>query len=154
MLHRVLASLTFLLTLSLCVAPDSAHAQTATDGDAMLGLTTLGLTTTLIALAGIGVYASTKGDGDRRADAAVYYLRQHALQVRQDLCLGRGPVLDQLAVELRVTGARRATFVRSLRLRRVMLLALAEPAQLTPERALRFFSMVRKLAPSGPAVRT
>lgn len=149
LLNRMLISLVFLMLL--CVVPNSAHAQ---DAEAMAGLSTLGLTTTLIGLAGVGIYASSKGNGDRRAAAAIYYLRQNSFQVRQDLCLGRGPVFNQLAVELRVSGAKRAVFARSLRKGRAKLLALADPIRLTPKRALRFFSIVRKLALSGAAVRT
>ena len=128
-------------------SPHSALAQATagSGGDAAAGLSTLLLTTGGIALSGIGCYVlTTKKDGERHA-AAMFYLRQNALQVRQDVCFGRGPILDEMAAELRLTRAEERQLGVALRRDRRALLALADPAMLTPQRAWLFFETVRKL---------
>jgi hypothetical protein len=130
----------------LAQATNPASPTGSQTGDASLGLTTTGVTTTGIALSGIGAYfITTKKDDRGRAAAAMHWLRQHALQVRQDLCLGRGPTLSEIAAEMRVAQPSRRLFGSTLRKHRHELLDLASPAKLTPERAVRFFVTIRSL---------
>lgn len=111
-------------------------------------VTVSGTTTTAVALAGMGTYASSSQgrDNQRRGVAAMLYLRQHAAQVREELTMGRGPMLAALASELRVAPQRVAAFTRRVRTDRQQLLALAESAGLTPQRALTFFAHIEHLA--------
>ena len=125
----------------------SAQATTGTSGDAAAGMTTLLLTTGGIALSGVGCYVITsKGDDKPHRTAAMLYLRQNALQVRQDLTFGRGPIVDELAAELKVRRSDKPALGKALRDQRRVLLSLADPARLTPERAWQFFDTVRTVA--------
>lgn len=131
--------------------PGVASAQTtatgSTTGDAAAGLTTTALTTVGIALSGIGVYViSSKGDDHARSAAALQYLRQHSLQVRQDICLGHGPMVAELAKELGLTRAQGSALGVQLRKQRKEFLTLVDPTHLTSQRAWQFFDAVRRLA--------
>ena len=130
--------------------PQSAHAQAASTSDETAGAglvsTTTGVGTTGIGLSGVGIYViSSKGD-DKRSAAAMHYLRRNALQVRQDLCLGRGPIVEEIAVELRLGRTQGLGLGTQLRKQRHDLLALADPKRLTPDRAWQFFDAVRRIA--------
>ena len=103
----------------------------------------------MIALAGIGSYALTSKD--KGGDRAARYLRENALDVRQGIAQGEGPVVDDLAAAFRVHDSRRLQFVRGLRAARIELFSLAEPASLTDERALHFLERVRAVAEAAAA---
>ncbi len=138
--------LAFLVLASFAMPMTAARADDAAAGGGLL-TTTIGITAT-IALAGVGSYASSsKGNDDhRRGAAAMLYLRQHAAQVREELTMGRGPMLASLATELRIRAQDVGDFTRRVRCSRQALLALAEPATLTPQRALQFFAQIEQFA--------
>ena len=113
----------------------------STDEDVVstvLGMTAVATTIGL----GIGGYAITKS-ANRRAAVAEIYLRQHAVELRQELCLGRGPILSRFAATLMTDKRQRRTFTSAVHKRRFVLLALAAPTKLTTERALQFFRVLR-----------
>ena len=130
--------------------PNRAFAQASGEANAMAGMSTLLLTTVGIGLSGVGIYVISSKNDDKRRAAAMYYLRNNALQVRQDICLGRGPVLQEMAVELRLGPKAGQALGTALRKQRHELLSLADPKRLTPDRAWQFFDAVRRIAKQTP----
>lgn len=110
---------------------------------------------TVITAAGVtyGSYRLT-AKSTEAGKVAEIYLRRHAIALRQDLCLGRGPQLGELLAALPLAPAQRPAYAKSLLSRRRELLALAAPAQLNPERALRFFEIVTDLLPRPVAAKS
>lgn len=82
--------------------------------------------------------------------AAQVYLRARAHQLREDLALGAGPTLEDLAAAARIRRENLDTFGRLLRGHRAELLALADARTLTPERALEWLQRVGELARADP----
>lgn len=71
-------------------------------------------------------------------EAAAMYLRDSSLQLAQDLSLGHGPVLDQLAGALQVPVTHRPTMRRLLREHRRELIELTRRELMTRPRAVQF----------------
>ncbi len=118
------------------------------ESDTDLTLTVMGLVTTVsVVAAAWGIYRTTAHQ-QRAAGVAEAYLRHHALQLRQELALGRGPLLRRLARGMGLTGATRAHFERGVMAQRLRLLDLAHPQRLTPTRALSFFATLRAFVPA------
>ena len=85
-----------LLMMSVSLAAIPAHAADDASGGMALLTTTVGATTS-IALAGIGTYAlSSKDDNRRSAAAAMLFLRNHATDVRQTVATGNGVLLQEI----------------------------------------------------------
>ncbi len=99
-----------------------------------------------VALATYGTYRATTNT-NQSGKVAEIYLRHHAIALRQDLCLGRGPLLHELLAALPMKPSQRASYAAAVRTRRRALLELADPAKLNPERALAFFEILRDLLP-------
>ena len=119
----------------------------SSNSDSEMILTVLGIVTVAGALgATFGLYKTTANanDADRVAEA---YLRRHAVQLRQDLCFGRGPLMSLLTAALKLDAKQRGLFLRNARLRRWRLLKLADPRTLTPKRARKFFVQLASLVP-------
>lgn len=100
---------------------------------------TAGLATTA-GLVGLAIYALTpKTDASvdvAAAQTALLYFRGNAHQLSQDLALGAGPAIDDLAHAAAIAPAHRVRFGKTLRQHRVELLALADPATIDLDRAL------------------
>lgn len=82
--------------------------------------------------------------------AAQVYLRSRTHQLREDLALGAGPTVDDLAAAANIRRENLGTFGRLLRANRGELLALADTRTLTPERALVWLERVGELARTDP----
>ncbi len=82
--------------------------------------------------------------------AAQVYLRARTHQLREDLALGAGPTVEDLAAAARIRREHLGVFGRVLRANRKELLALAESSTLTPEHALAWLERVGELARADP----
>ena len=118
----------------------------------MLAATAL-LTTTVAGLGAAiyGLHQSAEDAGEARSAAA--YLRANSAQLRQDLALGAGPTLDDLAAAAVIPREHRGRFGRVLQRHRVELLALGRPEELTAERALRLLERIGELVKRDPLLR-
>lgn len=85
--------------------------------------------------------------------AAQAYLRGRTHQLREDLSLGAGPSIEDLAALARIRRDNLRLFGWVLRAHRVELLALTDDATLTPERALLWLARVGELAATQPPLR-
>src|SRR6218665_1771314 len=82
--------------------------------------------------------------------AAQAYLRSRTHQLREDLALGAGPSIEDLAAMARIRRENLRLFGQVLREHRAGLLSLAQPSLLTPERALEWLRRGGQLAGAGP----
>lgn len=80
------------------------------------------------------------------ARAAQTYLRSRTHQLREDLALGAGPTVEDLAALARIRREHVGLFGRLLRAHRHELLALADERTLTPERAAAWLRRVGEIA--------
>ncbi|MFP2911837.1 hypothetical protein ACLESD_43805 [Pyxidicoccus sp. 3LFB2] len=81
---------------------------------------------------------------------AQVYLRSRTHQLREDLALGAGPTVEDLAAAANIRRENLGTFGRVLRSHRKELLAMADARTLTPERALAWMERVGELARADP----
>jgi hypothetical protein len=84
--------------------------------------------------------------------AAQTYLRSRAHQLREDLALGAGPTIEELASLARIRRENLGTFGRLLRAHRQELLALANVRALTPQRAVEWLRRVGEIASTDPRI--
>jgi hypothetical protein len=84
------------------------------------------------------------------ARAAQTYLRSRSHQLREDLALGAGPTVEDLAALARIRREHLGIFGRLLRAHRHELLAMADARTLTPERAAAWLRRVGELARTDP----
>jgi hypothetical protein len=82
--------------------------------------------------------------------AAQMYLRSRTHQLREDLALGAGPTIEELASLARIRRENLGVFGRLLRTHRQELLVLADARALTPERAVEWMRRVGELASTDP----
>ncbi|WP_244981949.1 hypothetical protein [Corallococcus exercitus] len=82
--------------------------------------------------------------------AAQVYLRARTHQLREDLALGAGPTVDDLAQAARIRRENLDVFGKLLRTHRKELLLMADAKQLTPERARAWLERVGELARTEP----
>lgn len=95
-------------------------------------------------------------ESQRRADvvaATMMYLRDNAEQLKQDLALGAGPSLDDLAAAAQIRMEDRPLFARTLQLHRAELLALAREDALDEHRAVAFLERIGLLVRNDPVLR-
>lgn len=85
-----------------------------------------------------------------QAELALRYLRQNELQLRQDLALGAGPALDDLAWIAEIHPDNEREFARVLQQHREELLSAADARQLTRERAASCFVRIGELIARHP----
>ncbi|QSQ28539.1 hypothetical protein JY651_45410 [Pyxidicoccus parkwayensis] len=81
---------------------------------------------------------------------AQVYLRSREHQLREDLALGAGPTVEDLAAAAHIRRENLGTFGRVLRAHRQELLALADASTLTPTKALAWLERVGALAGTDP----
>ncbi|WP_244238977.1 hypothetical protein [Corallococcus carmarthensis] len=81
---------------------------------------------------------------------AQVYLRARTHQLREDLALGAGPTVDDLAQAARIRRENLDVFGKLLRTHRKELLMMAEAKTLTPERARAWLERVGALARTEP----
>ncbi|NMO19119.1 hypothetical protein HPC49_49215 [Pyxidicoccus fallax] len=97
--------------------------------------------------------AAERREGARSKElgrAAQVYLRARTHQLREDLALGAGPTVEDLAAAARIRRENLGTFGRMLRAHRRELLAMADARTLTPARALAWLERVGELARTDP----
>lgn len=82
--------------------------------------------------------------------AAQVYLRARTHQLREDLALGAGPTVEDLAQAARIRRENLEVFGRLLRAHRQELLSMADARMLTPERARAWLERVGALARTEP----
>jgi hypothetical protein len=92
----------------------------------------------------------TGPDPEEVARAAQTYLRSRSYQLREDLALGAGPSIEDLATVARIRREHLGRFGQLLRTHRHELLALADARTLTPERAVEWLRRVGELARADP----
>ncbi len=114
-------------------------------GSALLGSTLVG-----VGFAIYGTVRLAKSSGEEHAKTVLLYLRANGEQLRQDLALGAGPTLDDLAAAAEVRPDHRPRFLKLLQRHRRELLALADLDRLTAEGALSFLSRIGELALADP----
>jgi len=134
-----------------------ARAQTTSPEATLLAYSSLSSTVTLPTTSvGVGIYftvnAASKGAaGDVQvAEAADAFLRQNGLQLIEDLAVGTGPALTDLASAAFVSRDDLQLFGATLRRHRLELLEKASLAKLTPTRALDFMRRVGALVLADP----
>lgn len=81
---------------------------------------------------------------------AQVYLRSRSHQLREDLALGAGPTVEDLAAAAHIRRENLGTFGRVLRAHRKELLVMADARTLTPARALAWLERVGELASTDP----
>ncbi|MCP3099699.1 hypothetical protein LZ198_12555 [Myxococcus sp. K15C18031901] len=114
-------------------------------------------TTVAATVLGLGVviwraYVASERRERARAEevgrAAQVYLRARTHQLREDLALGAGPTVEDLAEAAHIRRENLGTFGRLLRTHRRELLEMADARTLTPDRALAWLERVGELARS------
>ncbi|WP_223639209.1 hypothetical protein [Corallococcus sp. EGB] len=83
-------------------------------------------------------------------EAAQVYLRARTHQLREDLALGAGPTVDDLAQAAHIRRGNQDVFGKLLRTHRQELLKMADAKTLTPERARAWLERVGQLARTEP----
>lgn len=113
-------------------------------------LSTVGLSTTV---GGLGALIwLTAQPSPREAKAAQAFFRANRFQLEEDLALGAGRSIEDLAALARIRRENLPAFCRLLHLHREQLLELADADTLTPERAVRALRLVGELASTEPAL--
>lgn len=112
---------------------------------------TVGITTTAGAV-GLIIWLATRPTPEAE-QAAVAFLRANRFQLQEDLALGAGRSIDDLAALARIRPQNRERFAAILVAHRRELLELADARQLTPERAVRTLRRIGELAELDPRLR-
>lgn len=136
-LRNITAWAVFALMLMPAIASaDHEFDNTNDDGGALLLSSTS--TTTTAVVGGIILTVVLASD----ADSMENYLEDNAVALQQDLSLGAGETVDDLALAFQVAEEDRATFGKIVRSNRATLLELANPEQLDTERARAFVEVL------------
>ncbi len=130
-------------------APSEGSLSAAGSLTSLTTVSVIGVGLTAIGAAVYGSYTTTTKKDEKAAEgpakAAAAYLRAQELQLKQDLAAGAGPTIDDLAAMAHIRRDHLPRFGQLLRANRAELLSLAEPAKLTPDRALAFLRRVGDL---------
>jgi hypothetical protein len=110
---------------------------------------TIGVATTVGVVAVI-IWAAAAKPSPQAAEAAQAFLRANRFQLQEDLALGAGRSIDDLAALARIRAGNVGRFARLLRSHRSELLALADARALTPERAVLALRRIGELAAGDP----
>jgi hypothetical protein len=148
-----------LLVLASLLLPDAARADHQFGNLGNLGDTLTTSATTFSPLTTTGavvlVVVLTREQGAAAADdaeVARLYLRHNAVQLAQDLAIGDGPLVQELAVALKLRPQVRPDFVELLRSHRHALADLADPDRLDRVRALAFVTRLKQLLAAHPVL--
>ena len=130
-------------TSLLLLAAPNAMAQNGGGGGAFgasVTTTTTGVATTLIGggIALTVILVSNSSDSSSKEK----YIRQNAVALKQDLTVGAGETVQDLAATFQVEDEDRETFARMLRERRDTLVPLTNLEKLDADRADRFFQTI------------
>lgn len=148
-MRRLALLATILITLSLSALPATAQndpQQTANGADALtivLGF----MTSTSSTLSGVATGYSMWGMSSGGVTAQLErYISAHQADLEQDLALGQGPTIRDLAEFAQVEPEHRSSFGKFLRKNRADLLDLANADTLTPARTQRFADRITALS--------
>ena len=130
-------------------APSDGAISAGTSATSATVVSIVGVALTALGAAVCGSYTTTTKKDEKEAEppakAAAAYLRARELQLKQDLAAGTGPTIEDLAAIAHIRRDHLGRFGQMLRANRAELLSLAEPAELTPARALSFLRRIGDL---------
>ena len=128
---------------------NSSHTEPTTNAAPIFS--TVGLATTVGAVAVI-IWTRSAKSSPGAAEAAQAFLRANRFQLQEDLALGAGRSIDDLAALARIRAVNVPRFAQLLRSHRSELLALADARALTPERAALALRRIGELAAGDPVL--
>lgn len=142
------------LGLVVMLASTSASAQSMNDNNgegAGLALltTTTGITTTVAGGVALTVLLLDSGDSASKET----YIRQNALALQQDITVGSGESIEDLAAAFRVSEEHLPAFASAIRSHREQLVPLTHVEKLDAKRAEQFFAIVARAMREKPALR-
>ena len=149
MVRNLVASILVMALVVGITRPALAQESTEpTDGMAALGFLIMTASTGFGLLTGYSIWGNKEC---RRADVQMEkYLREHDVDLQQDLAVGAGATVADLASYLGIRSEALPSFGKLLRNNREELLAMADPKPLTPERAADFIDRLSQLCAAVP----
>lgn len=145
-----------LLILSMLLLSNTGFAASTTctgdnceEAGALLLTTTTGPTTTVAAGVAITVVLLLSDDGSASRES---YLRQNAVALQQDMTVGAGGSIDDLAAAFQVSEENIPAFAAAIHAQRSELMPLTDIGQLDEKRADAFFEMVANTMNQTPAL--
>jgi hypothetical protein len=143
-LTGVLTALALSMGFVMATANDAA-AQTTSDeeaaGAALVLTTTIGGITTTIGGIVLTVVLVSKDDDDNK-EAMKVYIENNGLAMQQDITMGAGGTVDDLAEAFGVPESEHTAFGRALRARQADLVDLTDAREINEERAGEFIEQV------------
>lgn len=118
---------------------------------AMLALTTTTGPTTTVA-AGVAITVVLMMGGGSASNEA--YIRQNAVALQQDMTIGAGESIDDLAAAFQVSEDNIPAFAAALHAKRAELLPLTDVGELDEARANAFFEIIANTMNQTPALHT
>ncbi|HZA50681.1 MAG TPA: DUF3015 family protein [Myxococcaceae bacterium] len=128
---------------------NSSQTQSGTNSAPVFS--TIGVTATAAAV-GVIIWARSARPSPQTAEAAQAFLRANRFQLQEDLALGAGRSIDDLAALAGIRAPNIARFAQLLRKHRGELLALADARALTPERAASALRRIGEWADHDPVL--
>src|SRR5690554_2969604 len=119
------------------------------EAGALLLTTTTGPTTTVAAGVAITVVLMMGGDNSASNEA---YIRQNAVALQQDVTIGAGDSIDDLAAAFQVSEENIPAFAAALHAKRGELLPLTNVGELDAKRADAFFAIIANTMNQTPAL--
>lgn len=140
----MVATLTLSLVFVMATANDAAAQTTSDDEAAAAGLlltTTIGgVTTTAGGIVLTVVLVNNKDDDNK--EAMKVYIENNSVALQQDITMGGGDTIDDLAESFGVPASEHAAFGRAMRSRRDVLMDLVDARTVDEERAGEFIEEV------------
>lgn len=142
-----------LLAISILFISATAFAQDYNNDDEAAGLTllstTTGLTTTIAGGVALTVLLIDR-DGSASKEA---YIRQNALALQQDMTIGAGHSIEDLAAVFRISKKNLPAFASAVHSHRDQLFALTHVEKLDEQRADKFFQIIATAMRQDPNLR-
>ncbi len=131
----------------------NASAQDTQASSGFVAASSLLLST--VATIGFAIYGTVRAaqPNEKAAKSAMVYLKANRHQLAQDLAIGAGPVIEDLASAAEIHPSRLERFSQLLKTHRRELLDWAKADRLTPVRAARFLSRIGELTVADPVLR-
>jgi hypothetical protein len=118
-----------------------------------LSSTSTTTTTTAVVVGGIVLTVVLTTPEPDRKSALEDYMRHNAVALQQDITLGAGDTVDDLAVAFQIPDEDRNSFARLLRHHRKKLLPLTDPESLDASRVRSFVGIIHRAMLEEPALR-